>query len=161
MQPGREIRRGRRAAPLVAIIVAATLGCGKDSTGTGPSLSGTFALTAIDNAGLPVARPFGIGSEKIMLSGQLQFLSRGRLLEIREIQTHVFATNQYLPAETDSVAYSYRLAADTLFVLHTALDVAAAYTDTGYVSGGDAIFLQVRGKPGDLFSGEFLYGRTQ
>jgi hypothetical protein len=147
----------------VALAAGLASGCGGSATAPRTSLSGTFALTSVDGQGLPVARLIGLlgAAEEIMLSGRLQFLSRGRLLDIRETQVHVFATGEYSPPVTDSIAYAYRVAGDTLYVLHTAFDTAAAYSDTGFVSGTDAISLRVRGNPFDQFFGAFFYGRIQ
>jgi hypothetical protein len=148
-------------APLVVLVAAA---CGKDGTGASAGLSGTFSLGQINGQPLPTSFPFGINSEIIVREGQLRFLSRGRLLDIRTTQVHVLSPDQYEPATTDTAAYAYRLSGESLFVVHAAFDTAAAYTDTGTViGGGQTIALQVRPRPGDtpadLVSGSLLYAR--
>jgi hypothetical protein len=156
MGPMRPHRPANRAfVTLLAAGVAALAACGGGGPAVRAALTGSFDLESVDGQPLPYAFPMGLTAQ-VMSAARLEFLSRGRLLDIRELW------NGTVP-ETDTAVYAYRLAGSTLVVLHTSFDTLAAYNDTAVVSGDGAIALRVMrrvstmgGSSGNVYY-EFLY----
>jgi hypothetical protein len=136
----------RQLWPGLVLLTAAAvaLACGGDGTGPSNGLSGRYDLVSVDGQVLPLGTTGAFGTVVYLRRGVIEFHSRGRLVDIHDMQTINLITGDTQPVISDTAAYAYRKSGSTLLVIHPAFDLAAGYTDTAAMADDSALVLKRR-----------------
>jgi hypothetical protein len=129
--------RAMRAGAVGVTLCAAALGACSDSTRPpAEQLTGRYTLFSVDGDTLPIVVFAGLdGSTRRLVSGALEFRTRGRLMDIRTFQTlsPILGAG---PLQTDSTAFGYEVTDGKIFIHHPMPYEPDTYVDTGSVGDG-------------------------
>jgi hypothetical protein len=131
----------RSSSFVLALVVGIVAACGDSSGSEERSLSGDYEIVTVDDESLPVFARSGGFSSHWLLSGTLDFRTRGRVTDRRWFETRLSNGSASAPfAGTETVRYA--LDGDRVIVFR---DYGSqVYSDTGTVEGESAIELKVR-----------------
>ena len=131
----------RLSSFVLAFVIGSIAACG-DSSGSGDrALAGEYEIVTVDGDSLPVfARGAGFSSHWL-LSGTLDFRTRGRVTDVRWYETRPTSGPPSAPF-SGSETVRYTLEGDRIVVFR---DYGSqVYNDTGTIEGDSAIELKLR-----------------
>jgi hypothetical protein len=147
---------GRQSRPrvlwplLVTLAASAGIACAEDPLPPAAELDGRYVLATVDGDTLPILISSAIFANTFLVSGQITFLSRGRLVDVRSQQEFDTRYARWGPVTTDSLVASYSVSGEQVLIHRPTPRPTDSYSDTASLSGDR---LTVRTRLGDALQG--------